>query len=83
MSGVEISAAPANSVVIGVNSLLWFYCWNKRVPVEAVAFQFDRVSTHGETWRLLTATFSHVDLMHLAFNMASLLSVGALEAEVR
>lgn len=32
----------------------------------------------GEWWRLLTATFLHAGLMHLAFNMLGLFSIGPL-----
>ena len=32
----------------------------------------------GEWWRLLTATFLHAGLIHLAFNMLGLYSIGAL-----
>ncbi len=37
------------------------------------------VTDHGEWWRMLTSTFSHLDVMHVAFNMMSMLQVAALE----
>ena len=34
------------------------------------------MTTHGEWWRILTAVFVHVGLMHLLVNMAILLNIG-------
>ncbi len=38
----SLSDAPVNAAVIAVNSLAFFYCWNKRVDVAAVSFQYER-----------------------------------------
>jgi membrane associated rhomboid family serine protease len=37
---------------------------------------FGPLTTHGQWWRLLTASFVHVGLVHIAFNMWALLSGG-------
>jgi rhomboid protease GluP len=37
---------------------------------------FGPLTTHGQWWRLLTAAFVHVGLMHIALNMWALLSGG-------
>jgi hypothetical protein len=38
----SLADAPANAAVIAVNSIAFFYCWNKRVEVETVSFNYDR-----------------------------------------
>lgn len=42
----SLSDAPANAAVIAVNAAAFFYCWNKRVDVEVVSFNYDRASTN-------------------------------------
>jgi hypothetical protein len=73
---------PANSAIIAVNCALWFYCWNARVEVSKISFNYDRVMTHGEFWRLITSVFSHLDFMHILFNMSSLAGVASVEVSV-
>ena len=37
---------------------------------------FGPLTTHGQWWRLLTSTFVHIGVIHLAMNMYILLSIG-------
>lgn len=69
-------------MIIGACVLIWAYLWNDRVDVPAVAYQFDAVVVHGQWWRIFTSTFTHMNLLHLAFNCVSLWSVGTLEAAI-
>jgi membrane associated rhomboid family serine protease len=43
---------------------------------------FAGIVEHGDIWRLVSATFSHLDFMHILFNMSSLAGVAAMEAAV-
>ncbi len=51
---------------------IWFYLWNGRVGVETVAFSYERVVTHREWWRVVTASHAHFDPFHLIFNVMAL-----------
>ncbi len=44
---------------------------------------FTGIIEHGELWRLVSATFSHLDFMHILFNMSSLAGVAQMEALVQ
>jgi membrane associated rhomboid family serine protease len=37
-----------------------------------VAFSYERVVTHREWWRVLTASHAHFDPFHLLFNVMAL-----------
>ena len=39
-------------------------------------------TTHGQWWRLLTATFIHAGIMHLAFNMYFMWAIGRITEQV-
>ena len=41
------------------------------------------LTVHREWWRVLTATYSHLNVLHIAFNMMSLWEFGRMEAIVR
>lgn len=45
--------------------------------------RFSGVTVHREWWRVLTATYSHLNVLHIAFNMMSLWEFGRMEAVVR
>ena len=59
---------------------LWFYQWNWRVSPASVGLNYTAVCKQGEWWRALTSAFSHVDIMHILFNMYSLTTFGPVEA---
>ncbi|HYH25903.1 MAG TPA: rhomboid family intramembrane serine protease [Blastococcus sp.] len=50
---------------------------NHRSPVFAALAQVPLLVTLGEPWRLLTAAFLHIGVVHLALNMLSLLVFGS------
>lgn len=76
----QIAAMPATTCIILLNSVLWFRAWNARLPFDAVSTSYEAVILRKEYWRVFTAAFSHLDIMHLVFNMASLWSCGQMEA---
>ncbi len=82
MTGVwaELKSHPASWATVALCSSLYLYCFNARVDVRRVAFQYDHVVREHEWWRLLTATVSHVGLMHVAMNMYTVVAFAELES---
>lgn len=64
------------TVVIAV---IFFWLWDKNVDVTEVALNYNSVVEKGEVWRIITASFSHVDLLHVGMNLSSLLGLVYLE----
>jgi len=75
----QVQSAPLNSAVMLLNSVIWFWMWNRRAGFEDVATSFRKVVLERQFYRVITATFTHLNLLHLVFNMASLYSIGAVE----
>ena len=57
----SLADAPVNAAVIAVNSIAFFYCWNKRVDVETVSFNYDRTSIKVGHCVMKTASH-HIEL---------------------
>lgn len=70
---------PVTTVITVVCCALWFYQWNWGVHAASVGMNYQLVVEKGHLWRTLTATFSHLDLMHILFNAMSLWSCGMAE----
>lgn len=62
--------------------ILWiaYYLWSHRIEVSSVSYSYDAIISREEYWRFFTASFSHFDLLHLAFNLMSLYQLGSLES---
>jgi membrane associated rhomboid family serine protease len=62
--------------------ILWiaYYLWSQRIEISSVSYSYDAIISREEYWRFFTASFSHFDLLHLAFNLMSLYQLGSLEA---
>ncbi len=58
---------------------IWFALWNRRVEFERVGLSYKKVVVEGERWRIITATFSHLEMFHVLFNVYSLYSCGEIE----
>lgn len=76
----DLVTMPVSSTVIALCICIWFYEWNNRVAPEVVGISYAKFARQGEFWRIITASFSHLDLMHLVFNMGSLYNCGVIEA---
>eukprot|EP00948_MAST-09A_sp_MAST-9A-sp1_P001633 g1633.t1 len=66
-------SAPQSFVTLVVLVYIWFQLWSHRVPASIVGASYLTVIEKREYWRLLTATYSHIDIWHIAFNGSSLL----------
>jgi membrane associated rhomboid family serine protease len=76
-----IEAAPLNSFILALNVVLWFVHWSYEHGFENISTSFRKVVLERQYYRVITATFSHLNFFHLAFNMESLNSLGRLEDE--
>ena len=75
-----LTTQPLTCSLVTSMSLLFFFMWNRRVDYDAVSISYRRVILEGQYYRVLTAAVCHLDVMHILFNMGSLLSVGIVEA---
>lgn len=73
---------PLNTTVMVVNTAIWFWMWNKRYGYEDVSTSYNKVVVERQYYRVVSATFCHLNLLHLVFNMGSLYTVGVLEASL-
>src|ERR1700720_1431757 len=81
------AAAPATYLLVGINVAVFLLMVfngvsptspNSRELLQWGATQHDLVLFGGEWWRLITATFVHIGIIHLATNMWCLWNLGLL-----
>src|SRR5699024_5032646 len=75
---------PVVSILIGIYALLWLWIDLLQLPFSREIWTWavgqNIAISHGQYWRLFTATFLHADFMHMLFNSFSLVLFGpALE----
>ncbi len=70
---------PVNCSLIVLCVYIWYVLRSRRWGWEEVGSSYKNVVYEGQVWRIVSSSFSHVDLLHLAMNMASLYQVGWLE----
>lgn len=77
-----LKVAPV-TLLFGIGmGVIWFICWNNRVDVSTVGIHYNAVVKHHELYRIFTASFSHLSLLHFAFNCSSLFSFVGLEVKL-
>lgn len=74
-----LKQSPVTSVIGFTLFVIWFLLWNHKVDVSSVASSFASVVKQGEVWRLISSSFSHLSILHLAMNVSSLFSLSSLE----
>lgn len=70
---------PATSCVITLCVLVWYYLNKHGLGYEHVGVSYKKCVVERQLWRCVTASVSHVSLIHLVFNMSSLWSLGVVE----
>jgi len=61
---------------------LWVLIKKHRLDYSDVGFSYDLVVQRRELWRLLASQLSHIEFVHLLFNLAALWPIGVVEADV-
>eukprot|EP01083_Nonionella_stella_P068090 180547_1 len=76
----DVLDAPVTCITMLICAVSWFMTWNKRVPHDVYCYNYEKIKA-GEWWRMITSTYSHANLMHLAFNLSSLWNLRFLEVD--
>lgn len=75
----EIFYRPSTYLLLTIIFLVAGYLFTYRVDPSAVSFSYSSIASKGAPyWRIITASFSHFDPLHLAFNTMSLYQLGSL-----
>jgi len=75
----QLLERPITSILLAAIFGIAFYLWAYKVEVSSVSYSYDMVIMCREYWRAVTASFSHFELFHLAFNTMGLYQLGLLE----
>mmetsp|Transcript_33066 Transcript_33066/g.55373 ORF Transcript_33066/g.55373 Transcript_33066/m.55373 type:complete len:98 (-) Transcript_33066:531-824(-) len=71
---------PLTSLICACLACVWAYLNAHGVSYSEVGLSYSAVVHNREYWRILTATFSHISILHLVFNVSSLWSLGFVES---
>ena len=77
-----IRVFPVTSLLTVVLCVIWFVIWNYKVDVTEYASRYNSVVKEGEVRRILSSSFSHESILHIAMNVNSLLSLSFLETRL-
>jgi len=72
---------PASSAVVAVCVGVWLVLMQRGLGYEAVGVSYTALVRGKQLWRVFTASLSHIDLLHLVFNLTSLWSLRFLEVK--
>lgn len=70
---------PLTSATCVLLIAVWAWLSHRRLGYVDCGFNYDQVVGHQQYWRLLTSTVSHIDIVHLLFNVTGLWSLGYAE----
>ena len=73
---------PTKPVLISIEivcGLIWLYIWNYKIDAKKFAFNYTKIIENKEWWRTVSSTLSHIQILHLAFNLVTLWNTGGLE----
>lgn len=70
---------PGTAAVIVICLAVYVYLHAARLGYEDVGLSYDHAVQHGEVWRIFTSQLSHIEALHLLFNISSLWSLREVE----
>ncbi|KAL4442121.1 hypothetical protein ABPG77_011382 [Micractinium sp. CCAP 211/92] len=76
---VEALHQPATSVLAVLLTAVFVLLHQRRLGYADVGLSYDRVVSQRELWRCAACQLSHIDLLHLLFNLSALWSIGLVE----
>lgn len=76
---LQVTERPVTSALAILCTAVWLWLNQKQLGYVEVGLNYQRFVHEQQFWRLVTSQFSHVDFIHLLFNMASLWSIGFFE----
>jgi membrane associated rhomboid family serine protease len=71
---------PATSAIIVLCSGIWIFIQQHGISYEDVGLIYERLVGQKEYWRIFSSQLSHIDFLHLIFNLSALWSLGVAEA---
>ena len=75
----QVVERPATSLVSTLLTAVYLYITSHGIGYADVGLNYDQAVQKLELWRVLTAQVSHVELLHLLFNLSTLWSLGVIE----
>lgn len=76
---LQILERPVTSILIVLCTSVWAWLNHRHLGYQEVGLSYDLVVQNQQFWRIVTSQLSHVDFIHLLFNMTSLWSLGGFE----
>lgn len=74
----QVLEQPVTSLLTLLMVAIWYKAQQRCLGYAALGQSYHAVVARKEWWRCMTSTFSHVELLHIAANMLSLLELGGL-----
>ena len=78
----DVLEQPATTFVALINVCIFVYLNSKNIDYPHVGYSYQKVVVENEWWRCISASFSHLSIMHIAFNLYSLWSLGFIEKHI-
>ncbi|CAM9265481.1 unnamed protein product, partial [Discosporangium mesarthrocarpum] len=73
---------PATSGLALCFILVFAVMWQRRIRPDVVTVSYRQIVLGFELWRVVTSAFSHLDFLHLSFNITSLWALREVEAKM-
>lgn len=76
---LQILERPVTSILITLCTSVWAWLNHKHLGYQEVGLSHELIVQNKQFWRIVSSQLSHVDFVHLLFNMTSLWSLGGYE----